>query len=138
MYFDAENERYMEYTKLSSGQTAVIVFYKFADDFTTEYHTCFGIANKKKVLRQWINEEGYGDLEDTVTGKCGFEGLIWAYKKVEEFIELMSRPNRKRDCKLYVYGSDKRRHRIYKHFLKRLGFVEENNPYYGYILAKDL
>ena len=81
--------RWIEYTKLSNGQSAVICFdknYRHEIGSGYDYAVAFAIANKKKVLRQWLNSDGYGDLDMTTTGKCGVEGLLWAFKMVREFI----------------------------------------------------
>ena len=95
----------------------------------------FAIANKKKVLRQWLNSDGYGDLDMTTTGKCGVEGLLWAFKMVREFID----KHMYESDRIIVYGSDARRQKVYKHFLTtRLGFEEILDPYWGRCLAKNL
>lgn len=95
----------------------------------------FAIANKKKVLRQWLNSDGYGDLDMTTTGKCGVEGLLWAFKMVREFIGTHMYEN----DRIIVYGSDARRQKVYRHFLTtRLGFEEILDLYWGRCLAKNL
>lgn len=108
--------RWIEYTKLSNGQSAVICFdknYRHEIGSGYDYAVAFAIANKKKVLRQWLNSDGYGDLDMTTTGKCGVEGLLWAFKMVREFID----KHMYESDRIIVYGSDARRQKVYKHFL---------------------
>lgn len=141
MHFDYENKWYIEYGKLSNGQTAMIVFDRYERGCTTYYWVIFGIANKKKVLKRWLYEqEGSGNLGMECTGNCGAEGLIWAYHKIEEFINENWRwgSNKVHSYKIAVQGSDNRRYKIYKHFLKRLGFVEEIDPEWGRTLVKKI
>ena len=71
MEYDKENQWWIEYTKLSSGQTAVIMFSKYPRGKTLYYFVTFGIADKKKMLRNWLLETGSGDLCTKCTGKCG-------------------------------------------------------------------
>ena len=139
MEYDYENKWYIEYTKLSNGQTAMIVFDRFEKGRTIYYYVTFGIANKKKFLKRWLMEqEGNGDFSMQCTGKCGTEGLLWAYRKIEEFMEEHKSwaTNNVYTHKVVVQGADAHRHRIYKHFLKRLGFVEERDPDWGWLIAK--
>lgn len=69
------------------------------------------------------------------TGKCGVEGLLWAFKMVREFIGTHMYEN----DRIIVYGSDARRQKVYRHFLTtRLGFEEILDPYWGRCLAKNL
>lgn len=128
--------RWIEYTKLSNGQSVVICFdknYRHEIGSGYDYAVAFAIANKKKVLRQWLNSDGYGDLDMTTTGKCGVEGLLWAFKMVREFIGTHMYEN----DRIIVYGSDARRQKVYRHFLTtRLGFEEILDPYWGRCLAK--
>lgn len=130
--------RWIEYTKLSNGQSAVICFdknYRHEIGSGYDYAVAFAIANKKKVLRQWLNSDGYGDLDMTTTGKCGVDGLLWAFKMVREFIGTHMYEN----DRIIVYGSDARRQKVYRHFLTtRLGFEEILDPYWGICLAKNL
>lgn len=82
--------RWIEYTKLSNGQSAVICFgknYRHEIGSGYDYAVAFAIANKKKVLRQWLNSDGYGDLDMTTTGKCGVEGLLWAFHTGEDALQ---------------------------------------------------
>lgn len=141
MEYDAENQLWIEYTKLSSGQTAAIEFLKYPHGKTMYYFVVFGIANKKKVLRSWLLETGNGDLSEKCTGECGMEGLMWAYKKVEEFIKERSssvKSDKVLRHKVAVCGADARRHRVYRHFLKRLGFSEEYDQQLGWMIIKNL
>lgn len=140
MDYDKENQQWIEYIKLSNGQSAVISFLLYPRGKTLYYFVTFGIANKKKVLREWLEEKGSGDLETKCTGNCGTEGLIWAYHKVEEFIKEHSKSGDKKILKhkIAVCGADKRRHRIYRYFLKRLGFIEEFDQQFGWIITKNL
>lgn len=140
MEYDYKNQWYIEYTKLSNGQSAMIVFDKYDRGNTTYYFVTFGIANKKKILRKWFLEDGSGNLSMECTGKCGVEGLLWAYNKIEEFIEEHKSLSNEgtHNKKIVVVGADARRHRIYKHFLKRLGFVEELDPDWGWLITKKL
>ena len=71
MEYDKENQWWIEYTKLSSGQTAVIMFSKYPRGKTLYYFVTFGIADKKKMLRNWLLETGSGDLCTKCTGTCG-------------------------------------------------------------------
>lgn len=139
MHYDRENQWYIEYGKLSNGQTAMIVFDKYQRGLTYYYYVLFGIADKKKTLRHWLMEDGCGDFDTLCTGKCGTEGLVWAFKKIEEFIyEREYWKNQKTyKNKIVVLGSDTRRYRIYRHFLKRLGFKEESNPEFGVGLVRN-
>ena len=118
--------RWIEYTKLSNGQSAVICFdknYRHEIGSGYDYAVAFAIANKKKVLRQWLNSDGYGDLDMTTT------------KMVREFIGTHMYEN----DRIIVYGSDARRQKVYRHFLTtRLGFEEILDPYWGRCLAKNL
>lgn len=138
MIYDKEHMRWIEYKKLSNGQTAIIAFNKnwmHEIGNGNDYSVAFAIANKKKVLKQWIDGSGYGDLDMTTTGSCGVEGLLWAYEMIKYFIE-----NRLyKDDRIIVFGSDARRFRIYQHFLtRRLGFEKICDPYWGICLAKTL
>lgn len=141
MEYDKENQWWIEYTKLSSGQTAVIMFSKYPRGKTLYYFVTFGIADKKKMLRNWLLETGSGDLCTKCTGKCGAEGLIWAYHKLEEFIQdrkLFNKSDKVLRYKVTVCGADARRHRVYRHFLKRIGFNEEYDQELGWIIVKNL
>ena len=138
MTYDYKYMRWVEYTKLSNGQSAVIVFdknWRHEIGSGSDCSVAFAIANKKKVLRQWLDSDGYGNLDMTVTGNCGVEGLMWAFKMVQKFIDEHMLEN----DRIIVYGSDARRYKIYKHFLtSRLGFREIRDPYWGCCLEKVL
>ena len=124
-HYDREYCYYYEYHKLSNGQTACFALPEWKYPRHTDLYVCFGIANKKKQLRKWLIEDGYGDLDLNITGTCGTEGLIWAYKKIEEAIDYF-RGNGVRYYNIIVLASDHRRFTVYEHFLKRLGFRKQN------------
>ncbi len=77
-------------TKLSNGQTAMIIFKVVSNTSKKlEYSIIFAIANKKKYIIKWLNEES-DVLDSNKTGHCGVEGLIWAKKQMlyfEDFIK---------------------------------------------------
>jgi len=138
MHWDNQNRWYIEYTKLSNGQTAMLVLEELEKGKTLYYSVLFGIANKKKTLKNWLYSEGDGNFDIQCTGNSGTEGLLWAFRKLKEFIEEHEhwKTWKSHNHKIIVQGSDQRRYRIYKHFLKRLGFVEELDPEWGWLLAK--
>lgn len=49
MEYDKENQWWIEYTKLSSGQTAVIMFSKYPRGKTLYYFVTFGIESKLRA-----------------------------------------------------------------------------------------
>lgn len=124
---------YDDYTKLSNNQTAGIAIIR--NDLCRDYEWCvlFAIANKKKKVSDYFH--GICDLETEITGKCGMEGLIWAYHEIEEFIEILESRHREghtgevRRNKIVVEAADSRRFRVYEHFLKRLGFRKQVDVY---------
>lgn len=136
--YDKEYGYYYKYHTLSSGQTCMIAFVKFEYDRRIDYYVCFAIANKKKQLREWFHEEGSGNLDTETTGKCGMEGLIWAFQQVEKAISYFHSDRSSKDRFLIVSGSTPRRYRIYKHFLKRLGFYEQNRQGEGIAMMRKI
>lgn len=135
LHYDKELDSYYEYHKLENGQTALFALSQYRYDKHRDLYVIFGISDKKKYLRQWFKESGSGDFDTKVTGKCGVEGLLWAYNKIEESIEYFQK-----DFLWYyniiVCASDRRRFIVYEHFLKRLGFKKQNIQGVGMALIK--
>jgi len=124
--YNRDYQYYYEFLKMKNNQTAVIAFIKYDYDRHTDYYVVFGIANKKKILQAWLDETGNGDIELQTTGKSGsVEGLIWAYKKIQEFANEFHSDKNIKERKIIVMASDSRRYRIYKHYLSRIGFTEQ-------------
>lgn len=124
--YNRDYQYYYEFLKMKNNQTAVIAFIKYDYDRHIDYYVVFGIANKKKILQAWLDETGNGDIELQTTGKSGsVEGLIWAYKKIQEFANEFHSDKNIKERKIIVMTSDSRRYRIYKHYLSRIGFTEQ-------------
>lgn len=133
MKWDSKEQRWYEYGKLSDGKTAVIIFDRYwrnEIDSSADYYVSFAIANKKKTINQWMNDTGNGDLDLKITGSGSTEGLVWAYKNIQYFIEEVMR----NVDRIIIQGSDNRRFKIYEHFLKRLDFKKIRDPYWGMCL----
>lgn len=134
MTYDRKTQCWYEYGKLSDGKTAVIVFDKnYRRDIGSEsdYFVSFAISNKKKYLKQWITDEGRGNLDHEITGSGNTEGLVWAFNRLKYFIE----EHLYRNDRIIIQGSDNRRFRIYEHFLgTRLGFKKIRDPFWGVCL----
>lgn len=133
--FNIEYGEYYKYGKLSNGQSCLIVFSKHKDDLDKymAYTVSFGIANKKKHLNNWLNQESGFSIDSRQTGTAGFEGLIWAYKMIKQFEKEVCC-----NCNIIVQGSDSRRFRIYEHFLKRDGYIKTKDPHYGWCMRKEI
>lgn len=135
MKYSIEDGWYYEYGKLSDGKTAMITFgrnWRNEIGMGNDYCVAFAIANKKKIIKQYLHGDGHGDLDMTITGSGSTEGLLWAFNKVKEFIDT----ELKDKDRVIVYGSDSRRMRIYEHFLtRRLRFRKIKDPYWGWCLA---
>ena len=105
--------------KLKNGQTAWIFFALYGDEYTDIYNVMFAIGNKKKHIRNWMLrlDMNQYSVVDKETGNCGLEGLLWARKKILEFEEYMDG-----EYRIVVYGSDKRRERLYRTALSKYGY----------------
>lgn len=133
--FNKDYGEYYKYGKLSNGQSCLIVLSEHKDELEKykTYTVGFAIANKKKHLRNWVNQESGFSIDSTQTGTAGFEGLIWAYKMLKQFEkEVYS------DCNIVVQGADSRRFRIYEHFLKREGYIKTKSKRYGWCMRKEI
>ena len=136
--FDYKDGYWYDYTTLSNGQTAGMLLDKYDTDKVVYYYVCFGIANKKKHLKRWLFQTEENNVDDNVTGKCGTEGLLWAFERLKFFGEMEVIQDKKREVRIVVQGSDSRRFRIYQHFLKRLGYTKRWEQEYGWCLVKIL
>lgn len=136
--YNYEDKYLYEYHQLSNGQTAAIMFVAWDYDDRTDFYVAFAIADKKKQIKRWFNEEGNGDLDCATTGKCGVEGLVWAFQEIEKALEELPTYSRNRRANVIVMASDSRRFRIYEHFLKRLGFKKQPYQDDGMVLMKKL
>lgn len=137
-HYNREYDYYYEYHKLSNGQTALFALNQWRYSKHRDLYVVFAIADKKKQLIQWMLEEGNGDLDSKVTGKCGTEGLAWAYRKIKEAIEYFKKEDSAWHYNLIVSASDHRRFVVYEHFLKRLGFTKCNVQGSGLVLLKKI
>lgn len=135
MKYDSEYNYWYEYNKLPNGQSSIIVFTLHRDSYgKIEWHVGYAIADKKKYLRAWLCCGERNIIEYKETGTCGFDGLILAYRKLQEL--------EKSYCStgeiIVVEASDSRRFRVYEHFLKRIGYKKEKHPKHGWVMTKTL
>lgn len=110
---------YSDKIKLKNGQTAWIFFSLYGTDFMDEYAVAFAIGNKRKHIKNWLLSDGCSavDISNVQTGRAGLEGLIWAKNKILEFENFMG--GRYKIC---IYGSDKKRERLYRRGLAKYGY----------------
>lgn len=103
---------------LENKQTIAIFFLLNETSRGEDYSVILAIANKRKHIKQWINQER-DVLSDKSTGECGLEGLFWAKKRMLEFEEFISH---KENVTIYVYWTDNRRRRVYEYGLGKIGY----------------
>jgi len=121
---DRDNDSYGYYKthKLSNNQTIGIYLFRQENISNNEYYVLVLLANKKKYIKEFINEQR-DILSDKETGKCGLEGLLWAKRQLIEFEE-------SRYCKngdiISIGWTDNRRRDIYKYGLKKYGYIIGN------------
>lgn len=126
-------DTYCFYEKLSNGQVLGVYF---QHDCEKEFNCAVTIQDSKEECDVW---KGQGDIIK-ITGRCGIEGLIQAYRIIKWFITNRL-PN---DFELRIHGYDKRGS-AYR-YLTRLGFkvdVKEVSSYlfeksYHYIYRREL
>lgn len=117
---------------LSNGQCAIFFVVRDRDDYGfTSFYIAFAIANKFKTIKKWFRQEAYGDLDVTLTGRCGLEGLLWARKCVEDTEKLFFSEYGNSKARIVVEGTTSSRYRVYKKYLSSLGFKECISPW-GY------
>lgn len=119
--FDGDNRShgYFKIDKLSNGQTIAIYLFKYSKSDSNDYSVFVAIANKKKHIKQLINEQR-DILTDKETGRCGLEGLFWAKKQLLEFEES---DNCQNGDGIVIYWTDNRRRDVYTYGLKKYGFA---------------
>ena len=140
LYYDNEHSSYIEYATLSSKQTAVFVATEYHKELKKDirFYISFGIANKKKQLREWLFGE-HVNLGSCTTGRCGLEGLIWAKRKLIELEkELLSVYQEDQPVSIWVQWSDTRRKKVYQHYLQPLGYQIVIDPEWGMALTKNI
>lgn len=135
MKYSSKDNWYYEYGKLSDGKTTMIVFcknWRNEIDAGRDWCVAFGIAKKKKIIKDYLRGDGHGDFDMMTTGNGSTDGLLWAFNKVKEFIET----ELEYGDRVIIYGSDSRRMRVYEHFLtRRLGFRKIKDQYWGWCLS---
>lgn len=136
--FNYKGDYWYEYITLSNGQTAAIIFDRYDTAKVVYYYVMFAIGSKRKHVDAWLFSQAANDLDCNTTGKCGIEGLIWAYTKLQEFENVSRIDNNSKEVRIIIQGSDSRRFRIYEHFLKRLGYIKRLEQKYGWCLVKIL
>ena len=126
---------YKDRTILSSGQTACIEF-SITDafgNFPYDYYCTFAIADKKKHINAWL-ENRRNPLTGVSTGKCGLEGLAWAWERVLEMETLLAEKHMA--CRIIIQGEDAKRMRVYRKHCCRYGYREAAHPRSGRFLFK--
>jgi len=122
--FDGDNQSYgyFKMDKLSNGQTIAIYLFKYECKSYNEYSVFVAIANKKKHIKQLINEQR-DILSNKETGRCGLEGLLWAKKQLLDFENSEFCKN---DDVIVIQWTDNRRRNVYEYGLKKYGYTISN------------
>ena len=108
---------------LSNGQCAIFFVIRDRDDYGfTSFYIAFAIANKFKTIRKWFHQEAYGDLDVTLTGRCGLEGLLWARKCIEDTEKLFFSEYGNYKARIVIEGTTSSRYRVYKKIPIVFGF----------------
>lgn len=115
-----KDDKFEDTYKLKSGQVCKVWFLRYDTPYKrVDYTVCFAVANKRKELEKWINQEE-NKISYKYTGKSGIEPLIWCRKKITEFEELVEWDDT--DSRIIVTGEDNRRFRAYEYGLKNYGY----------------
>lgn len=107
--------------KLSNGQYCMIGLLQSYFGRSVCYYVCFAVANKKKNLNGWFDENRNNNIECRTTGRCGIEALLWCRDKLLNF-EQFVRLEKHKSTKIFVCGSDSRRFRVYEKALLKYGY----------------
>lgn len=125
--FERDYDRGMFYTyhKLSNGQTAFMGFFECGwEEHQNYFSVCLAIANKKKQIKKWLNEQKGSNITLQSTGKTGLESFFWARKTILEFENFILDYYPKNEIRIYIEGEDRRRYKSYKSALEKYGYKE--------------
>lgn len=124
--YDHENGMFYARHKLSNGQYCMIAFIEYERSRGAEYYVVFAVANKKKNLTGYFDENKNNNLTLKMTGTCGVEALFWAKRMLLQFERdvLPRRMGENEQAKIVVIGEDARRFQFYEKALPRLGYYK--------------
>ena len=124
--YDCENGMFCARHKLSNGQYCMIALMEYERSRGAEYYVVFAVANKKKNLTGYFDENKNNNLTLKMTGTCGVEALFWAKKMLLQFERdvLPRRMGENEQVKIVVIGEDARRFQFYEKVLPRLGYYK--------------
>ena len=124
---------YFDSTKLSSGQSVCMFFYKEANEDGREvYSVGLGVGKtRKQVFNTFLGDSRF--LEGKETGRAGGESLAWARTtlfKFEDWIQTVS----VLPVRIIVGWADDRRKNVYVHYLCKHGYKKYGERW----IVKDL
>lgn len=120
---------YHKYGTLTNGQTIYIGFRDSSYNNFIGYFVVAAIANKKKHIKSWLNEE-MNPINLKCTGKCGLEGLLWTKNVIKEFEVFIKEMYPNEVVKIEIFWADQRRFRIYKRGLPDYQYSQSNTCLY--------
>lgn len=134
--WDKESEGWYSRHRLSNGQYCMVGFFRHHMNRATCYYVAFAVADKKKNLNGWFNNDRNNTIECKMTGRCGAEALFWCRDKLLDFEEFVYK-ERSCDTKIVVQGADSKRFRMYERALSRYGY-KKSYIYGGWSMVKTL
>ena len=87
--WNKESEGFYSRHKLSNGQYCMVGFFRFHTKRATCYYVAFAVADKKKNLNGWFENNKNNNIEYKMTGRCGVEALLWCRDRLLEFEEFV-------------------------------------------------
>ena len=119
--WNKESEGFYSRHKLSNGQYCMVDFFRFHTKRATCYYVAFAVADKRKNLNGWFENNKNNNIEYKMTGRCGVEALLWCRDRLLEFEEFVP-TDKVEDTKIVVCATDSKRFRMYEKALSRYGY----------------
>jgi hypothetical protein len=111
--WDCGQNAYYAKSKLPSGNTIKIVFYK-EDTRHKTYYSIYLVTTRKRT------QEAAATLKQT--GRDGLTGLLWAKDMVRNFENFIVNEKPNKEVIIYCFWDDNRRRNVYERGLTKLGY----------------
>jgi hypothetical protein len=131
------------YNSTKIDNQSVTIFFGIVEDYVDEkdhkqthkYNIGLAIGATRRQLIRWYNQENKL-INGSVTGRIGLKGLVWAKNQLLEIERFIVKTDTKcDDAYIYIEGSDERRKRAYRDYLKRFGYEEHEKGIYKYVIV---